>query len=534
LIDDKIVDSLPETPGVYLFKDGDGNIIYVGKAKSLKDRVRNYLTEQGKEPRLVRLIRSTDGLEIIATQSEREAFLLENNLIKEHRPKYNVDLKDDKSYASLKVTTNEPYPGLFVTRRIVEDGARYFGPYANVQDMRAVLKLVQAFYPIRRCKATVFRKRKRPCILFQIGKCLAPCSDKADAVRYGETVDELLNFLQGRNEEILKALSRRIEEESAKWNFEEARRLKERFDAIRVMTEKQRVHEHFGTNRDVWAFERGGKGILLVRLEFRKGLLIGTRHFDIVNPVSPFDDAVLSFLYQYYSGRPIPDELVLSRDLEDAQTLAHHLSQPKIHRVSVFGPKKRGAGDLIALALENLYGPALPLGSAFKRLLKLNKEPAVIEIFDISHTGGANPTGVMVAFEGFRAAKERYRVFHIKEASPLDDTAMMAEVLRRRLSDEKLPPQPDLIVLDGGKAQLSAVSRVMKELNRRCDLVAIAKGEGRKRLLETLHLPGRKNPLVLPRGSPVLKELVRMRDEAHRFALASHRRWKRKEDLAGR
>jgi excinuclease ABC subunit C len=533
MIDESMVGNLPEAPGVYLFKDGDRNIIYVGKAKSLRDRVRSYLREGDKDGRLVRLVRSIEDLDIILTTSEKEAFLLENNLIKEHRPKYNVNLKDDKSYASLKLSVGHRYPALTVTRTIEHDGSLYFGPYAQVRDMREVLKIVQAFYPVRRCRDAAFRKRKRPCMLFQVGKCLGPCSGEVAEDVYAEVVRELTAFLQGRNEELLKGLALRIEEEARSWNFEAAAKLKERYGAIKVLLERQSVHEHLGRNRDVWAFMETEKCVEAVLLTFRGGLLIQRRNFEIPGSVSLSDEAVPSFLFQYYSARAIPDEVALSAELQDMDGLEACLRELKHGPLRLSGPSARGVRAMIDLALENLHGGrVLPLDDAFQRVLRLRKRPSRIEVYDISHTGGTSPTGVMVAFEHFKAKKAHYRVFHVREASSLDDPAMMAEVLERRLSGEKMPPLPDLIVIDGGRGQLSAVGRVVGRAALPVDVIGIAKGEGRRRMEETVYALNRKNPIVLPGASVVLKELVKMRDEAHRFAVASHRRWKRRQDLS--
>jgi excinuclease ABC subunit C len=533
LIDDSMVSNLPETPGVYLFKDGEQKIIYVGKAKSLRDRVRSYLREGDKDGRIVRLVRSIEDLEIITTKSEKEAFLLENNLIKEHRPKYNVSLKDDKSYASLKLTVQHRYPALFVTRTIEHDGSLYFGPYAQVRDMREVLKIVQAFYPVRRCRDTAFKKRKRPCMLFQIGKCPGPCSGEVPEETYREVVEELIAFLQGRNEELMKDMGTRIEREARSWNFEEAAKLKERYESIKAMVERQHVHEHFGRNRDVWAFMETEKGVETVLLTFRSGLLIQRRNYDIPGPMSALQEAASSFLFQYYGSHAIPDEVVVSHDLEDMESLEDYLQALKHAPMQLSGPSKRGTQAMIDLALENLHGgQTLPVDEVFKKVLRLRRRPSSIEIYDISHTGGTSPTGVMVAFHAFKPKKAFYRVFHIRHASSLDDPAMMAEVLQRRLSDGKMPPLPDLIIIDGGKGQLSAVGRVIGQLGLPLEIIGIAKGEGRRKMEETIYALNRKNPIVLPRSSVVLKELVRMRDEAHRFAISSHKRWKRRKDLA--
>ena len=533
MIDESIIDNLPESSGVYVFRDRDEHIIYIGKAKNIKDRVRSYFRESGRSAKTERLSGSIERVDVVLTENEKEAFLLENNLIKEHTPKYNVVMKDDKTYVSLKLTSQDPYPGFYVTRKIKDDGASYFGPYPHARDVRDVLKLVQALYPIRRCKETVFRKRKRPCMLFEMGKCLGPCSGNVDKGMYGQIVAELTDFLAGRDEKLLKGLEERIEKAAAAWNFEEAKELKERYLGIKGMMEKQNVHEHLGKNRDVWAFMEEGEGFRAVLLSFRKGLLISKRSFKERAVPTGMKEALSSFLYQYYSSRPVPDEIIMSEEIEDLPHMERYLKEKKRAPLKIYGPTGRGSQEMISLAVENLHEPEpVNIEKAFIESLRLKKPPFRIEIYDISHTGGTSPTGVMVVFDNFKARKNAYRVFHIREAYSLDDIAMMGEVMERRMTDEKLGPMPDLVIVDGGKGHLHAIRKVLKSLNIDTDVIGIAKGQRRKRMEDLIYLPLRKNPLPMPRNSAVFKEIVRMRDEAHRFAISSHKRWKKKEDLA--
>jgi len=533
VIDESIINSLPESSGVYIFRDKDGNIIYIGKAKNLKDRVRSYIGEGERDPKTERLVNRIRSVEAILTGNEKEAFLLESNLIKENAPKYNIDLKDDKTYVSLKLTMNEIFPALYMTRKIEDDGALYFGPYPHAGDVKDVLKLIQVLYPVRRCKDTVFRKRKRPCMLSELNKCLAPCSDNADENAYRIVAEELADFLSGKDEKLLKDLERRINEASEKWNFEEAKYLKERYFAIKGMVEKQHVHEHLGKNRDVWAFLEGEKGIRIVLLTFRRGVLLSKKLFKESLMKVGYDEAISSFLFQYYLSRPVPDEVIISEAIEDSVFLEKYLKERKKGNVRILGPENRAAKEMIGLAIENLHEPEpVVLETAFKTALHLKKEPDRIEIYDISHTHGTNPTGVMVVFQAFKTDKKSYRVFHIRSAPSMDDVAAMTEVLQRRTTDEKLGPLPDLFIIDGGKGQLSAVSKVLKALSIDRDVISIAKGQRRGGMEDLIYLPNRKNPLLLPKASPVFKEIVKMRDEAHRFAVTSHRRWKRKTDLA--
>jgi excinuclease ABC subunit C len=531
MISDDYIDNLPEGPGVYLFRDEAKEVLYVGKARSLKDRVKSYFRKGKKDGKTERLVKRVRDMSIVLTRNEKEAFLLENNLIKEHQPKYNMVLKDDKTYVSLRLSVQDKFPALSITRTIKDDGALYFGPHPHAKDAKDLLKVVQSLYPMRRCRDAVFRRRTRPCILAGLSMCPAPCVGEIDEKAYRLVVEEVADFLQGRNEKLLKMLEAQIEEAARSWNFEEAQARKEKYDAIKRLVEKQRVHEHMGIDRDVWGILAEEGRLRIVVLTFRRGVLISKRTFK--ESFAPaLDDALPSFLFQYYSARPIPDEIVLSEEIEDRQVLEQTLREKKRGRVRIHGPADAGTADMIRLAIENLHETeTVVLDEAFKKVLHLLRPPERIEVYDISHTHGQSPSGIMVVFDGFKAKKSDYRVFHIREAATEDDVAMMGEVLRRRLDDEAMRPLPDLVVIDGGKAQLAKALGVFKEVSPPVDLVSIAKGERRRRMEDFLYLPFRKNPLLLPKSSPVFKELVRMRDEAHRFAITSHKKWKRREDL---
>ena len=531
MITDETLANLPESPGVYLFRDKSNQIIYVGKAKNLRDRVGSYFDESRKEERLGRLLSRIESVSFVLTGNEKEAFLLENNLIKEHQPKYNVVLKDDKTYISLRLSVKEKFPALSATRNIRDDGALYFGPHPHARDVRDFLKIVQSLYPVRRCKDAVFKGRARPCILYDIRKCLAPCVGYTDEASYRAIVDELTDFLSGKDEKLLKSLEEQIDTAAKAWDFEGAREKRERYHVLKRLVEKQHVHEHLGKNRDVWAVLKEERRLRIVLLSFRRGVLISKRTFHEPFSLNP-DEAVSSFVFQYYTSRQIPDEIIVSEALEDLPLLETHLRERR-PGLRVLGPESRGAGDMIRLAVENLHEvEPIEIDEAFRRTLHLRKSPKRIEVYDNSHTAGTNPSGIMVVFENFKPRKDAYRVFHIREAKPEDDVAMMSEVLTRRMKDQKIRPLPDLVILDGGKGQLSAAINVFKTLSVSPDLLGIAKGLGRKRMEDVLYLPFRKNPLLLPKSSPVFKEIVRMRDEAHRFAISSHKKWKRREDLS--
>jgi len=527
-----VIDGLPESPGVYLFKDGTDETIYVGKAKNIRDRVRSYFRNDVKDAKTKMLVESVNTVDFILTANEKEAFLLENNLIKQHSPKYNIVLKDDKSYLSLKLTIKDPYPGLYATRKIVDDGSIYFGPYPHGREVRDILKLMQQLFPIRKCKESIFRKRKRTCILFELGKCPGPCVIPVDAAEYLKTIDQVRDFLTGRDDRVLKQIEADIAGKIASWDFESAQALKERYLAIKAMMEKQHVHEHFGKNRDVWAFSERAKIISIVVLTVRGGVLLSRRLYKEGFYAGNPGETLMTFLFQYYSARPIPDEIVLSEELEDTEILEKYLGDKKKGPVRILGPSHRGVRDMVRLAIENLHETeTLPLDQAFKEALRLKTAPHRIEIYDISHIGGKNPTGAMTVFKHFKPAKDQYRVFHVRGKDTLDDIAMITEVLTRRVNNAELGPLPDLYVIDGGKGQLSAAHKVLRSHNIDTDIISIAKGEGRKRMEDVIYVPARKNHLALPRASAVFKEIVKMRDEAHRFAVSSHRRWRRKENL---
>jgi excinuclease ABC subunit C len=526
------LDGLPESPGVYLFKGGADDIIYIGKAKNIRDRVRSYFRNDVKDSKTKMLVESIQVIDFILTANEKEAFLLENNLIKQHTPKYNIVLKDDKSYLSLKLTIKDTYPGLFATRKIVDDGSIYFGPYPHGREVRDILKLMQQLYPIRKCKESVFRKRKRTCILYEIGKCPGPCVMPVDAAEYAKTIEQVRDFLSGRDEKVLKTIESDIAGKIASWDFEAAQALKERYVAIKAMTEKQNVHEHFGKNRDIWAFSERAKVMSIVVLTVRGGVLLSRRLYKESFYSENAGEALMTFLFQYYSARPIPDEIIISEEVEETEVLEKHLIERKKAPVRIVGPGHRGARDMVRLAIENLHETeTLPLDQAFRDALRLKNPPQRVEIYDISHISGANPTGAMTVFKDFKPAKDQYRVFHIRGEDTLDDIAMITEVLTRRVNNTELGPLPDLYIIDGGKGQLAAAHKVLRSHNIDTDVISIAKGEGRKRMEDIIYIPSRKNHLALPRASAVYKEIIKMRDEAHRFAVSSHRRWRKKENL---
>ena len=334
----------------------------------------SYFAEGAKERRLERLLSLIDNVSFVLTGNEKEAFLLENNLIKEHQPKYNAVLKDDKTYISLRLSVKEKFPMLSATRNIKDDGALYFGPHPHARDVRDFLKIVQSLYPVRRCKDAVFKGRTRPCMLYDIRKCTAPCVGHIDEASYRTIVEELTDFLSGRDEKLLKSLEEQIDKAAKEWDFEKAQEKRERYHMLKRLVEKQHVHEHLGKDRDVWAVLREERRLRIVLLSFRRGVLISKRTFHEPFSLNP-DEAFSSFVFQYYTSRQIPDEIIVSEALEDLPLLEQHLRE-KRRGLRVLGPESRGAGDMIRLAVENLHEvEPLKTDEAFKRTLHLNKAP---------------------------------------------------------------------------------------------------------------------------------------------------------------
>lgn len=370
-------------------------------------------------------------------------------------------------------------------------------------------------------------------MLFELKKCPGPCVMPVDETEYAKTINQVRDFLSGRDEKVLKTIEADIADRIASWDFESAQVLKERYLAIKAMTEKQHVHEHFGKNRDIWAFSDRAKIVSIVVLTVRGGVLLSRRLYKESFYAGNAGETLMTFLFQYYTARPIPDEIILSEELtEDRDIMEKYLTETKKGPVKILGPGHRGVGDMVRLAIENLHEPeTLPLDQAFKEALRLKISPQRVEIYDISHISGKNPTGAMVVFKGFKPARDQYRVFHVRGKETLDDVAMITEVLTRRVNNVELGPLPDLYIIDGGKGQLSAAHKVLRSHDINTDIISIAKGEGRKRMEDVIYIPARKNHLALPKASAVFKEIVKMRDEAHRFAVSSHRRWRKKENL---
>jgi excinuclease ABC subunit C len=529
-----LISSAPEKCGVYLMKDIKGDVIYIGKAVNLKNRIRGYFQ---KEKFLIKnFIEKVENIEYIITNSESEALLLENNLIKKYRPKYNVKLRDDKTYPYIKITLNEEYPRIFITRRISLDGAKYFGPYASAGSVRKTLKLIKQIFSIATCKNKI-RKRKNPCLEFHINRCVAPCIGNVKKEEYQEIVKEVINFLNGKQKGIIKDLEKEMKEAAENLNFEKAKNLRDKIRAIEKIAEKQKVVIDDFSSFDVIGvakiFEISSASLLIVR----DGKLISTQYFLIDSPEAEEEEIISNFIKQIYfsSLSNIPPEIIIQKEIEEKEAIEKFLSENLQEKIKIFIPKKGVKKELLELAKKNaeLYltnnlqkrERKILLLKELQDFLNLKSPPLRIECYDISSISGTEAVGSLVVFENGVPLKSNYRRFKIKTVDHSDDYAMLKEVIRRRFTDEKLlPPNfklPDLVVIDGGKGHLNVVSNTLAELNKEFPIISIAKGEKDK-----IFKKDREN-ILLP--THLLHLIQQIRDEAHRFALSYHRKLREKK-----
>jgi excinuclease ABC subunit C len=538
------INHLSTRPGVYLLKDGAGAILYVGKAKSLRARVRSYFrADAGHEVKTRELVRRVRDVETLVVGSEAEALILEANLIKEHKPRFNVQLRDDKRYPYIKVTVKEPFPRVYVTRRLVNDGSRYFGPYTSVGHMRQALEVVKRLYTVRSCRYDLPRERPlRPCLDYQIGRCKAPCVDYQSEADYRAMIDEILQVLAGDIEGIRRDAERRMRAAAAALDFEGAARLRDVLHGLDVLAREQRVQKFGGVTADVVGLARDRDLAVAVVLEFRGGRMIG-RKTQRFSGIQEEDDASLLSIFgsRYYLGRGqqgmqgLPRELLFPARFPDQQLLEEVLSEaagrPVRLRVPVRGEKRQ----LVELASTNarnaLEDRVADVSDAAERAeaalfslqhrLDLKVVPRLILCFDVSHTQGAETVASAVAFENGEPKSSDYRRMRIRGEWGNDDFRSMQEVvtrtLERRIQEER--PIPDLVLVDGGKGQLSAAREALHALGLAdLQLAALAKRE------EGVYLPGRADPIRLDRRDRALHLLQRIRNEAHRFAISYNRR----------
>lgn len=551
---------LPARPGVYLFRDSDGTVVYVGKALSLKNRVRSYFQSgAGQSPKIRSMMARAADFEYIVTDSEVEALILESTLIKEYRPRYNVFLKDDKSYPYLKVTLNEDYPRVHITRRLVKDGGRYFGPYTQVGAVHETLSLLRRLFPFRSCKQKELAPKGRPCLNQHIKRCLGPCCGLVTREDYLAMIREICLFLEGRQEELVKRLTRRMEEASEKLEFERAAELRDQLRAVQKVLEKQKVISSGTEDQDAVAMARGVDECSVMVFFIRGGKLLGREHFMLRGTEGESrEEIITAFIKQYYNRADfIPREVLVSAiQPEETRVIAEWLSRRKGARVQIKVPARGEKKKLIEMVEKNalLALEEAQLETAFRREgsedinilgreLGLSKTPYRIECFDISNTQGAEQVASMAVFEEGKPAPDQYRRFKIKTVQGPNDFASMQEVIRRRFArgreerelintgqlssrQAKFHRIPDLVIIDGGKGQLSAAREAMRELGfEHVPAFGLAKEE------ELLFTEGNPDPIRLPRDSRGLYLLQRLRDEAHRFAVTYHRQLRTRRNL---
>jgi excinuclease ABC subunit C len=543
------LEHLPTGPGVYQHKDAEGKVLYVGKAKNLRNRVRQYFQKaRNVDSRIDRMLARATDLDIIVTDSEVEALILESNLIKKLKPRYNVSLKDDKSYPYI-VITNEPYPRVFITRHVRRDGSRYFGPYTDVKNVRSALKSIRDIFMIRSCNffiddEAIQRKKFKVCLDYHIKKCGGPCEGLQSQKAYNDMIDQVAALLRGKTETLIGAVRAEMEALANAMKFEEAAVLRDRIKGLQAYSERQKAVDLDGTDRDIVAFAAEGEDACGVIFKLRDGKMVGRQHYYLGNVDQKQDSEILqALLQQYYlEAEDIPKEILLPGDPEDPASLVEWLSQRRGEAVGLVRPKEGEEAKLVRLSASNARflldelklqkmkrADYIPHGlRSLQSDLHLEKLPKKIECFDISNIQGTDAVASMVVFVDGKPRKSEYRKFKIQSVAGPDDFASMREVMRRRYSRlrEEQGVFPDLIMVDGGKGQLSSAVEVLRGLG-----VADQPIVGLAKRLEEVFKPGHSDPELIPKASTGLKLLQQIRDEAHRFAVTFHRSLRAKRTL---
>lgn len=548
---------LPVEPGVYLFRDAQGRVLYVGKAQSLRARVRSYFNRGGDGRMQVPfLVERISDVEVIATATVKEALLLENQLIKRHKPRFNVRLRDDKNYLALRLDPSEAYPRFTETRKFARDGALYFGPYTSSVSLRETLASLQKIFPLRTCSDPVFRsyrRQGRPCLEHAIGRCAAPCCGLISDEAYGELVSGATLLLRGKAEDLLGELKERMRAASEGERFEEAARLRDRARAVARTVESQAMVSRKFVDRDAFGVARDGPRLEIQVMHVRVGTIAGGAAYEFRDVLGDDAEALGSFLAQFYEEREIPREVLVPIELESATAFVELWRERAGHPVEISAPKRGERRRLVELATRNAAlaleardqreQNSAELLEAVREALRLERVPVSIECYDISHLQGNLGVASRVSFVDARPHKAGYRRYRLRETAPGDDYGAMREVLKRRLEKLESEPAPDLLLLDGGKGQLNAARALFADLGvEGIALASLAKERdeespsgrvmrhgGQKR--EKLFLPGVKDPILLARDSAALLLLQRVRDESHRFAIAYHRELRKKSQF---
>ena len=533
------VSHLPTTPGVYLWHDKYNRIIYVGKAINLRNRVRSYVRQDAnRAPKVTAMMRRAVDVEIIQTKTEMEALILENTLIKEHHPKYNIMLRDDKTYPYIKVAVQEDFPRVYMTRRMERDEAKYFGPFTDVTAVHQVLKLLRLYYPLRTCRSM---KVDRPCLQYHMHYCEAPCVGLVKAEKYRTYIDEVVQLFEGKHTPLLDTIQKKMEDAAEQLEFEQAARYRDQLTSIGKIQEKQRMVTQRG-DLDVLGIAMEGNLACVQLLFIRGGRLLGRENYFVNTEGDEAEIIMTEFIKQYYGSTTfIPKELLLPMESSEQQLFTEWFTDMKGQNVDISVPQRGYKKDMINMAHENAQTflnerrrqwqhEIDKTGGAVKRLaevLDLPRLPERMECFDISHTQGAETVASMVVFEGGKPAKKEYRRFKLKttQGKP-DDFKSMAEIMERRYGNETDWPMPDLIVIDGGKGQLNAALPLIRQVGVvDVPVISLAKR------IEEVFVEGQSDSIILSHHTPELQLLQQIRDEAHRFAITYHRKLRGKRNL---
>ena len=554
LIRQKVKD-LPENSGVYIMYSADRQILYVGKARNLKKRVTQYFgSPVGKTDKVLIMVSKIADFEYIITRNEIEALVLENNLIKKHQPPYNILLKDDKSYPFIKINTKQAYPKVEVVRKLKNDGAKYFGPYMQGITSKEIVDLIYSAFPLLSCSIDMSKPPKghRPCLNYHIGRCKAPCMGYETPEQYAETIAKVVAFLQGNDKSVANILTRKMQEASEQTEYEIALMYKQKLAVLDKLIRRQVTALPKDFDLDVFAIASNGLNVVVSTLFVRAGKLVGSDK-QVVDSLSLTEqDSLSNYIMRYYDGVPyIPQEVITSVELEDADVLAEYLGEKKGKKVNVITPHQGVRKQLVDMAMSNACDyldkslslkerqDNMTVGAMIQlqEFLKLSRMPIRMECYDISHISGTNKVGSMVVFINGQPAKSHYRKFHIKTVEGNNDFESLQEVLRRRISrlldeqekDESFSSRPDLIIIDGGKGQLSSVMQEVEKAGLSgVEIVGLAKSE------EEIFFPGQSQSVLLPRNSYALKLVQRIRDEAHRFAITFHRNERKRTQTKSR
>lgn len=544
---------LPDSPGVYIMKDKGEEIIYVGKAISLRKRVRQYF-QSGKNnpPKVNAMVKNISEFEYIIVDNEVEALILEANLIKKHKPKYNILLRDDKQYPYIKVTINEKYPRVLKTRNIIKDGAKYFGPYPSAYAVNDAIEIIRTLYPLRTCNRNLEKDigKSRPCLNFYIGRCLGPCQGNVNEAKYMEMIDEVLLFLNGKEDKLIDLIQNNMLEASKNLDFEKAAKLRDQINSLNLLHEKQKISSTNAVDQDIIGMARGIEEVCIQIFFIRDGKILGREHFILEDNFEEDRKEILSsFIKQFYIGSAyVPKEIIIEEEIDDLETVSKWLREKKGSKINIIVPKRGDKIELLEMVRKNALDMLNQYGDRFlkkarenqkaleelKNIMGIDVDFNRIEAFDISNISGVEPVGSMVVFEKGESKKSDYRRFKIRTRNTPDDYGSMEEILTRRFSrgleereileDNKIELKgfsnfPDLIMMDGGKGQVNVALRVLQELNIDIPVCGLVKDEFHK----TRGIIYNNKELNLSEDSMGFRLIYRIQEEAHRFAISYHR-----------